>query len=109
MSKLLPLALGIAQSSHFTGAAALDCPVNPASYQFCLSLYPTKGAAVSQFSDDHARVLNRGKFYISLKYLYVQAGQLPSAKKFSLKSSPGIRHIYDCKAGDDFALMALNL
>ena len=66
MSKFLPLALGIAQSSHFTGAAALDCPVNPATYQFCLSRYPTKGAAVSQFPDDHARVLNRGKFYISL-------------------------------------------
>jgi hypothetical protein len=36
------------------------------------------------------------------QYLYVQAGQLPSAKKFPLKSSPGIRHIYNCKAGDGY-------
>lgn len=65
MNKSLPIALGITQSSHFTGAAALGCPVNPATYQFCLSKYPTNGT-VCQFADDHKRALYRGKFYISL-------------------------------------------
>ena len=49
-----------------TGAAAVGCPVNPATFQFTLSKYPTNGGVVSQFPDDHSRASYRGKFYISL-------------------------------------------
>ena len=87
MENFLPIALGITQSSHFTGAAALECPVNPATYPFCLSKYPTNGGTVCQFPDDHARTLYRGKFYISL---YVR-----NSVKGTFKFKSPIRSISD--------------
>ena len=87
MKNFLPIALGITQSSHFTGAAALECPVNPATYPFCLSKYPTNGGTVCQFPDDHARTLYRGKFYISL---YVR-----NSVKGTFKFKSPIRSISD--------------
>ena len=59
MSKVV--ALGITLS----GAASLSCPINPSTYPFSLSRYPTNGGAVAQFPDD-SRASYRGKFYIRL-------------------------------------------
>ena len=49
-----------AASSNF-----INYPVNPATYEFKLSRYPSNGAAVCQFPD-HSRATYRGKFYIRL-------------------------------------------
>jgi len=73
------VALGITLS----GVASLSCPINPATYQFSLSRYPTNGEAVAQFPDHYSRASYRGKFYISL---YVRG----SVKKpYRLKSPIG--------------------
>ena len=46
-------------------SAVMDSPINPATYQFTLSKYPST-STVSQFPDDHSRATSRGKFYIRL-------------------------------------------
>lgn len=65
------------------------------------------GLPITSEELDRVNAFREGTDYVcgefgAPQYLYVQAGQLLSAKKFPLKSSPGIRHIYNCKAGDGY-------
>jgi hypothetical protein len=56
------------------------------------------GLPITSQELDLVNAFREGKDYVCAEFgapqfLYVQAGQLPSAKKFPLKTSPGIRHI----------------